>query len=146
MKQRARVLCSYDAKDSTELSLSANEVSVCLYGSSSFVFVHRNQVLRSRNMRFLPNSAGNFPTNKCGTKFKFLRRLQRPSLQYIIEMYCVPLLSKCMQSTAAAFSIKVHLLTCAICYDIHRKYGAHDAYKTGIMSNYIYVNMANPLR
>lgn len=27
MKQRARVLCSYDAKDSTELSLSANEVS-----------------------------------------------------------------------------------------------------------------------
>lgn len=27
MKQRARVLCSYDAKDSTELNLSANEVS-----------------------------------------------------------------------------------------------------------------------
>lgn len=26
-KQRARVLCSYDAKDSTELNLSANEVS-----------------------------------------------------------------------------------------------------------------------
>lgn len=26
MKQRARVLCSYDAKDSTELSLTANEV------------------------------------------------------------------------------------------------------------------------
>lgn len=26
MKQRARVLCSYDAKDSTELNLSANEV------------------------------------------------------------------------------------------------------------------------
>lgn len=25
-KQRARVLCSYDAKDSTELNLSANEV------------------------------------------------------------------------------------------------------------------------
>lgn len=27
IKQRARVLCSYDAKDSTELNLSANEVN-----------------------------------------------------------------------------------------------------------------------
>lgn len=27
-KQRARVLCSYDAKDSTELNLSANEVNI----------------------------------------------------------------------------------------------------------------------
>lgn len=27
MKLRARVLCSYDAKDSTELNLSANEVN-----------------------------------------------------------------------------------------------------------------------
>lgn len=27
-KQRARVLCSYDARDSTELNLNANEVSM----------------------------------------------------------------------------------------------------------------------
>lgn len=38
LKQRARVLCSYDAKDSTELNLSANEVNI-----DSILWIYSNK-------------------------------------------------------------------------------------------------------
>lgn len=52
-KQRARVLCSYDAKDSTELNLSANEVSLLQLAShASSVWPVRNSSMTIDNHYF----------------------------------------------------------------------------------------------